>query len=260
MKVDPGEFRLGDTHAEAPAVLCIHGLTGTPWEVRHPAEALARHGFACWGPVLPGHGTTPAELAKTPRSAWLEAVLGAWDELSIVHRRVYVMGLSLGGVLSLALSQRRPVAGAVVMAAPLQLSLSVRLGVPLLRHLVRDVPKTPGILDDEARERHPGYDRMPLSAVYELLRLASQVEANLGCITAPLQLIYSRRDETVRLDDAERIRSGVGSAHSRIHYLEDSGHVLPVDRERDRVADEVVDFLRGLERDAVDAPSAPGES
>ncbi len=117
MKVDPQPFRLGDVGGSGPAVLCLHGLAGTPYEVRHPAEALAVRGFACVGPLLPGHGTDPEDLAATHRSAWLEAAVRAWDELASTHQRVYIMGLSMGGVLALALSARRDVQNgeAVVM-------------------------------------------------------------------------------------------------------------------------------------------------
>ncbi len=60
MTVDAGAFDLGPVGEPGPAVLCLHGLTGTPYEVRLPAEALAADGFACVGPVLPGHNA-PAE-------------------------------------------------------------------------------------------------------------------------------------------------------------------------------------------------------
>jgi carboxylesterase len=82
MKPDAGPFRLGAVGRDAPAVLCLHGLTGTPYEVRPPAEALAARGFACAGPELPGHGSSPGELARTSRSDWLHAVAAAFDELA----------------------------------------------------------------------------------------------------------------------------------------------------------------------------------
>ncbi len=247
MKVDPHPFRLGDVGGSGPAVLCLHGLAGTPYEVRHPAEALAVRGFACVGPLLPGHGTDPEDLATTHRSAWLEAAVGVWDELASTHERIYVMGLSMGGVLALALSARRDVEGAVVMAAPLDLGRLVRAGVPLLRCILRSVPKRPGILDDAARERHPGYDRMPLSSVQELIELGDEVSRDLARVTQPLKLIYSRRDPSVAISNATRVLEGVSSREREVCYLDDSSHVIPVDRERERVSSEVVEFVTRLE-------------
>jgi carboxylesterase len=249
LKADGSAFRLGEARGgAAPAVLCVHGLTGTPYEVRPPAEALAEAGFFCEGPLLPGHGTDVTELASTPRGAWIDAMVSAHDALAARHERVYVLGLSLGGVLALALAQRRPLAGAVVMAAPLRLSGLVRSAVPVLARVLRALPKRPAILDDEARARHPGYDRMPLSAVNELLRLSREVEAALDRVAAPVQLIYSRRDPTVPAFNAGLVLRGLPPGEHELHWLEDSAHVLPVDRERELVSRRVVDFLQRLEK------------
>lgn len=251
MKADGGAFRLGDARGgDAPAVLCVHGLTGTPYEVRPPAEALAAAGFLCEGPLLPGHGTTWEELAVTRREAWIEAVVSAHDSLAERHARVYVLGLSLGGLLTLSLAQRRAISGAVALAVPLDLGRLVRNAVPWLWPLVRSLPKTPAILDDTARARHPGYDRMPLRAVNELLQLAREVERGLPAVHAPLQLIFSRRDPTVPAHNAKRILDALPPGDRELHWLEDSAHVLPVDRERDRVAQRVVEFLQRLEKRA----------
>ncbi|MCP4003522.1 MAG: alpha/beta fold hydrolase [bacterium] len=253
MTIESGPFELGDVSGDGPAVLCVHGLTGTPYEVRPIAEALAHNGFVCVGPLLPGHGTTPAELSIVSHQQWLEAVERAWDALAKRHPRVYVLGLSLGGLLSLALAQNRPVAGAVIMAAPLRLGRAVRYGVPLLHRWLREIPKTPGILDPQARAVHPGYDRMPLSSVNQLIHLARRVRGDLARIDAPLQLIFSRCDETVDLQNLDQIINGVKSPQIETLILEDSGHVLPVDRESVKVAASVVEFLTSQEASTLDA-------
>ena len=59
--VVPGPYDLEPRGATTgDAVLCIHGLTGTPYEVRPLAEALADRGLRARGPLLAGHGGTPA--------------------------------------------------------------------------------------------------------------------------------------------------------------------------------------------------------
>jgi carboxylesterase len=241
MSVDAGPFDLGDRGG--PAVLCLHGLTGTPYEVRPPAEALARSGFRCLGPLLPGHGQTPLALARTRRSEWAEAALGAYDALSAQHRRVYLLGLSLGGVLALLVGARRPVAGLVALAVPLDLGPLIRRAVPWLSRVVRFTPKRPAIEDVEARSRHPGYDRMPLRSVTELIHLGREVRAELGRVTAPTLLIFSERDPTVRPANAELILRGIASAERDVRWLKRSQHVLPVDLDRDEVSARVVEFL-----------------
>jgi carboxylesterase len=113
--------------------------------------------------------------------------------------------------------------------------------------VVRFVPKSPSIEDAEARARHPGYDRMPLRAVAELIRLGREVRSELARVTAPIRLIFSERDPTVPPRNAALILEGISSTDRDVRWLTKSQHVLPVDVERHRVSAEVVDFLRAQE-------------
>lgn len=240
---DPSPFRLGRVGGCGPAVLCLHGLTGTPYEVRRPAELLAQEGFACMAPLLPGHGGDHREIAKAGRREWRAAIEAAWDELAATHDRVYVLGLSLGGLLALTLAARRPVAAAAVLASPIDLGPWIRGFLPLVSRVIDTIPRRKSIFDEEARARHPGADRMPLAAVRELVDLCAEVKQELARVVAPLSLVYSRRDPTVHFRNAEQIASRVSSEICEVLYLENSSHVITVDREKDRVARRVVEFF-----------------
>jgi carboxylesterase len=235
-------------------VVCLHGLTGTPYEIRPPAEALAQNGFACVGPLLPGHGEPAERLAATPAEAWLGASEAEFDRLQGTHERVYALGLSMGGLLALALGARRPVAGLILLATPLRLRLLPRLVAPILSRVLDFLPKNSAIRDPEALARHPGTDRMPLASVVNLIRLQRQVEAQLPRVEAPLHLIYSRKDPVVDPRNASRILERVSSPRRTVRYLERSFHVITVDVERDEVARECVGFLQRLESRREPAP------
>jgi carboxylesterase len=263
MSVDAGPFSLGPVGGSGPAVVCLHGLTGTPYEVRPPAEALAAAGFACVGPLLPGHLAPVDQLAATSSADWIAAALAAFDRLRETHERVYVLGLSLGGLLALSVGAHRPVAGLLILATPLSLRPLPRIAVPLLARFVQSVPKNPGIADPEALARHPGTERMPLPSVVQLMAFQREVERDLPMVEAPLHLIYSRKDPTVDPRSAQRILELAGSSRKTLHFLERSLHVITVDLERDEVARQCVAFLGDLESGVgssacVDAgPAAP---
>ena len=67
----------GDSHG----VLCLHGITGTPFEIRPLAEALGRRGCSVMAPMLAGHGGSLADLAASGWPDWLRSAEGALDEL-----------------------------------------------------------------------------------------------------------------------------------------------------------------------------------
>src|SRR5262249_46987941 len=110
-------------------VVCIHGFTGTPYEMRYLGERLHRSGCSVYGLRLPGHGTRVADLDATTWRDWAVAVEQAYDTMCRSCRRVALVGQSLGGLLALHLaSQRRDVAAVATLAAPLWLEgLSARI-------------------------------------------------------------------------------------------------------------------------------------
>src|ERR1700682_4947012 len=95
-------FALGDG---PDACLLLHGLTGSPAEVRPVGEALALAGFRAVAPLLPGHGTAPEDLYTVTRFDLLRAAESALLSLRGA-RRVYLCGLSAGALLALHLAAK----------------------------------------------------------------------------------------------------------------------------------------------------------
>lgn len=248
IRVDPSPFDLRAARAGAPeraAALCLHGLTGTPWEVRSLGEALAARGIRARGPALPGHNSTPETLAMLDRDHWVSSVRDEYRRLRAEHDRVFVVGLSLGGLLSLHVAANERVDGLVVVGTPLRLKPPIPLLLPLLKRLMPMLPKRGGsdIRDAEARARHPGYRVMPLRSVQELVRLQRTVRAELPEIAAPILVAHGAHDTTADPRDAERIHGAVSSEHREIEIFEESAHVVPVDHDGPALAARVSDFL-----------------
>lgn len=243
--VDTGPFDLpGDGGA---AALCLHGLTGTPYEVRSLGEALSAAGVRAVGPWMDGHGGSPEDLARVPGEAWVEGARSRLRTLRGEHETVFVVGLSMGGLVTLLLAAEEEVDAAVSIGAPLAFRQPLPILLPVLRHVVPFVRKKVGsdIRDPVARERHPSMPVMPLAAVHQLVRLQRRVRTALPRVVAPLLVAHGAHDSTAHPGDAERIVAAVGSGVRKHLVLEDSAHVVPVDHGGPRLAREVVDFLGG---------------
>lgn len=235
--VEAGAFDLGARNARA-AALCLHGLTGTPYEVRPLGEALARAGLRAVGPPLPGHNRTPEELSRVQHGEWLAAAREAFEELRATHERVVLVGLSLGGLVSLALAAETHPDAIAVVGTPLRLRVPLLPLLPAVRRVKPFLRKTAGsdIRDAEARARHPSYDRMPLASVEQLRALQGLVRRRLSQVRAPILVAHGLLDATAHPDDARAILEAVGSSEREILWLESSGHVVPVDRDGPRLA------------------------
>jgi carboxylesterase len=160
------------------------------------------------------------------------------------HDRVFLVGVSLGGLLSLRLSQIVPVEGIVVVGVPLALRPPLPQLIPLARHLFPFRRKRGfDIRDPVAAARHPSLPAMPLDAVVQLIALQAEVLPDLGEIRSPILVAHGRLDATARPRDALRLHAGVGSTEKELFFLERSGHVATVDYDGPALARAAADFL-----------------
>jgi carboxylesterase len=245
-EVDSSDFDLRPSadDANGAAVLCLHGLTGTPYEVRPVAEALVGRGVRARGPWMAGHEGGSEALAKTTYQDWVELARGELEKLKAEHDRVFLVGMSMGGLVSLRLAETEKVDAVVVIGTPLVLSPPIPQILPLVRLFVSSRPKTGSdIQEPGARARHPGLDAMPFSSVAELIKLQAKVIPALSEIEVPILIAHGRLDTTARPRDAERIHREVSSSDKELFYLERSGHVATVDYDGPALARAAADFL-----------------
>jgi len=226
-------------------VLLVHGFTGAPQEMRRLGDFLAAKRMTVLGIRLPGHGTRPEDLERVTWRDWLEAVARGADLLRGRCARVFVCGLSLGGLLVLCEAARRPPDGLIVMASPYRIR-DVRLRfLWLLKRLFPYTGKGPSDLrDPEVRAEHVSYSRYPLSAVEEVLRVLRAATSSLPQVCCPALLIYSYADRTVPPDQGWVIYHRLGSTDKTIHWLTQSGHVIPEDVEREEAFDQIARFIQ----------------
>jgi carboxylesterase len=247
LEVDPSAFDLRPEAdvANGAAALCLHGLTGTPYEVRPVAELLVARGVRARGPWMAGHEKGVEELAKTSWQAWVELARNELAALKAEHDRVFLVGVSMGGLVSLRLAETEEINAMVVIGTPLVLPPPIPQVLPLLRLFLSSRPKKDGsdIRDPVARARHPGLSVMPFAAVAELIALQSHVIAELANVRAPILIAHGRLDRTARPRDAKRILNEVGSGDKELFYLERSGHVATVDYDGPALARAAADFI-----------------
>nr|WP_313407568.1 alpha/beta hydrolase [Pseudomonas sp.] len=88
------------------AVVLLHGLTDSPYSLRHIAQHLSEQGLLAVVPRMPGHGTVPAALTAAHWEQWLAATRLAVREArrQVPDGPLYLVGYSNGGALALRYS------------------------------------------------------------------------------------------------------------------------------------------------------------
>ncbi len=228
--------------------LLIHGFTATPQEMRGLGEHLASQGHTALGIRLAGHGTRPADLARSRWGDWLASVDDGYRILRAACDRVVLLGLSLGGALALLASTRYPAAGVVAMSTPLlPTGGPIRFGLRPLSLVYPFVLKRPAHWRDPnaARER-VAYPSYPTRALVEVSRVLQVLRASLGSIDVPVLLIHSREDTLVPPKNSQAIFDGLRSADAdkQLVLIDHSTHVITCDAARGQVFDAAALFVR----------------
>ena len=225
-------------------VLLVHGFTGSPSEMRLLGNYLNDIGYTVFAPRLAGHGSSPEDMAKTSWPQWYSSVEDAYILLSGLCSEIDVVGLSMGGLLSLKLSSEYPVNRVVSLSAPIYIADNRLPMLPLYRLVRSYAPKRRRRFYDIDEIYSVCYDRTPLNCLQSLIELIKDVDQLLPTLLNPTLIVQSRNDHTVRPKSAKHIYDRIGSRYKQLIWLEDSGHIVTLDLEREQVFEVIADFLR----------------
>jgi len=252
-------------------VLLIHGLTGTPAEMRVVARGLNRAGYTVHCMQLAGHCGSFDDLLATTWQDWRNSVRLAAERLQRCTGTCFVGGLSMGAVLALdyaALYGDR-VAGVLALAPVFDhdgwsMPWYARLGrwiLPPLKRLnigrrcIAEEAPPYGIKDIAIRQRivgkmHSGKSEQaglpgtPWFALAEMYGLVKVVRHSMRAISCPCLVIHSDEDDVAGENNALLVWGSVSSTRIKLVWLSDSYHMVTIDRERRKVIDESIDFIR----------------
>lgn len=237
-----------------PACLLIHGFTGTPKEMRWMGEFLNQQGYTCLGIRLAGHATDPQDMIRSNWTDWTASVEDGYHLLRGVTDNIFLMGLSMGGILSLLMSTRLDVKGVVGMSTPYKLPDDPRLRhIDWISKFVTYMPKSdeePGSswFDKEAWKDHVSYPQNPVRSIGQLNKLLGEMRLALPHVRVPVLLIHSRDDRYVVPDNMELIYADLVNASDKTKlHVTGSGHVVPRDAARQQAFQYTLDFIQRIE-------------
>src|SRR5574341_263947 len=232
--------------------LLIHGLTGSPNELRWMGQDLNRRGYTVCGVRLAGHGSHPNDLAEISwREMYLDALAG-FQMLRASCRKVFVGGMSTGGAISLIMAASEPVDGVIAMSTPYMIPSIARLPAVMyvLGLMGTMIPKKRNPVDHDALAAHiiaeqtkrgenpigrVNYPVMPARSVMALGALLTRMRRALPEIRVPVLLAQSKIDPVVPFEHAHLIYDALTSAEKSMLVLTDSRHTISEDHEKDIV-------------------------
>ncbi len=241
----PGCEPMSHTGTRDAGVLVLHGFTGNPSSMRRQADAFAELDYHVELPRLPGHGTTIDDMLPTRWADWTGEVEAAFQRLAARTDKIVVMGLSMGGSLTLWTGLEHPdVAGLVLVnAASVPQPDDV---VAMLQEMVDDgITLAPGIGSDIADPDvvEIAYEGTPLESLLSLQNdgVGKMVD-RYGELQMPVLVYTSRNDHVVPPSSSEHIVATVGGEVEQI-WLDRSFHVATQDYDRDDITAGAIAFV-----------------
>lgn len=238
-------------------VLLIHGLTGTPNEMRLLGKGLNRAGFTVHGMQLAGHCGNQDDLLATGWRDWYASVEAAAHELRSQVDHVFVAGLSMGALLALLLAAEQPdwIDGVAALGTTFRydgwnmppigrlsflLPLVKRLGLARNRVFMEQEPF--GLRDEVIRRfvssamlggdsAAAGLPGNPWHSLADLYTLSAHVRRRLAQVRAPCLVAHAVDDDVAHVRNAHIVANGV-SGPVELLLLKDSYHMITIDRER----------------------------
>ena len=231
------------------AVLLIHGFTGSIAHMRMLADGLYERGFTVQGINLPGHAKNLEAMRETGWKDWLSAARTALVGLKKKYRHASVVGLSMGGVISLILAEEGIPTADIPVSAPIAVQNKL---MPFAKVLAPLSPVTdwgePGpaeALKDPAYDL--GYGGFPTKCAADLAKLIKMARNGLGSINCPVLCVQSHADDTIDPGSADVILGGIASKEKKMLWLDDVPHVCTITKEAPRIVDTAAAFLRAAE-------------
>ena len=274
VEVPDNGFCLGSQ--TGPTLLLIHGLTGTPFEMKYLGNYFSRQGFFVSCPRLADHGQPLNILKYTKWESFYETVREAFLKVAS-QGPIYVAGLSMGALLALLLAEefQGKIAGVSCLSPTLfydgwNVPWWARTLLPLayytpLRYVAYFKEEPPyGIKNEAVRRRvHAyykdatldnltaadkyGYPYFPATAFYELRRLRKHLEKKLSRIHVPVQMLQAKDDDMTSIKNSQFLYDRVASKTKEIVLLYNSYHVITADQERETVAQKMGAFFAKLQ-------------
>lgn len=250
------------------AIIFVHGFPSCPQTYKYAARSAEQAGFDVYAPLLPGFGTNMENFLHTNFTQWFSYLENYYLDKRKTYKKVYVVGLSMGGALTLKLGEKysgteQAPDGISTTAAPVCLN-SLRHGMikSWLLYFIRSISWFNKFIDNkserwkEMEDNHSewmGYRGTFPHQGYSIKMAVEKIRADLKKITVPLIAFHVPGDRTVDYKNLSFIENGISSQTKQFHTVDYAGYyntshcLFLYESIREKLMIDILDFFESLE-------------
>lgn len=251
-------------------VILIHGLTGTPVEMKPLEKYLKKLGLDVESVLLAGHGAGHEEVTASTWTEWISSARQGMQAMLEKHDRVIICGLSMGAVIgSILAGEEKRVSGLVMLSPTLRYDGSVLLNsmfdwiyhsdvvtrsmaffcrlMPVVgkKFYWEELPPY-GIRDERIQRQITksieaakisgsndfGSFRTYYKSLADMVDLVDYASLRFSRVTCPTLLMYSMDDTLASLNNASRCYLEIGAVNKALVTMTGCDHVMTLDLQR----------------------------
>lgn len=243
------------------SIIYLHGFSASRQETSPLCEIIARRLNAnLFLTRLSGHGMGATAMGDVHASDYLNDALEAFEIGRLIGKRVIVIGMSTGGTLALYLGmQSYNEALAFILLSPnlgLHSPVDEILTLPISEKFIPCITGTDFTWTPENPAKKKFWTTVyPSVAIPRMMKLVKYVrDCDLGKISAPLLMVYSKSDNVVSPKLAEKYFRLIGSKIKKSIVIENGNekekHILAGKIANAKntipVAENIIEFIESL--------------
>ncbi|MBY0449660.1 MAG: alpha/beta fold hydrolase [Cyanobacteria bacterium] len=270
----PGETAT-ENHSSAKhsssAVILLHGLTGTPAEMRAYAKKFELLGVHTVNPLLAGHGGSNNDLLAVTWKDWLNTVTTAVRLTQKDYKHVFIVGVSMSSLLAVLAAAEIPTVSGIVLLSPhygpyargtdwRKIFLPLLYKMPDWVHRWIYWEETPpyGMKDERLQRRikaqldrnshgdggEHGLFRTYVKYFYQLHQLQNQIHQVAAKVHCPALVIHSVEDTVMDPMCGAMLYRDLGTTRKTLRIINDSDHVMMLDLRKLDVFQWIYQFIQ----------------
>ncbi len=229
-------------------VLLVHGFTASPTEMLPLGKFLNKKGYTVHGIRLAGHGTNYQDMINFTWHDWYDSVMQGFLRLKENFDLIVPTGISLGALLCLNLVQESLKTNfhkLILLAPPFALRSRLAVLAPILKKFVKYSYKGEETLNYFKMHNLYSYMYRPTESVIQLLGFIKYLKQQKIRINIPTLIVYGSKDEMISISEIEKAQERYFSNETevQIQILSNSGHILTVEPDSERMFSIIEEFL-----------------